>query len=180
MGEEPDWLVNRSAFHGYQLSEAGIDLSVVGVPEAPKRQFDIALIVVGGLLSGVLALATALLFGSWLDSGSGAGPTAATLNEAFSQLYGADAGLAVGAAFVAFAARTDASFLTGVLAGLFGYGVVLAPALVVTAPSDLSLAEAIETAALVAILVAPAVLLGAAAGAVIARRRRTGLYRRPR
>jgi hypothetical protein len=150
------------------------------VREAPRRHFDIALIVVGGLLSGLLALATAVLFDSWLDSGSGAGPTAATLNEAFSQLYGADAGLAVGAALVSLAARTDASLLTGVLAGLFGYAVVLGPALVVTAPSDNSLAEAIETAALVAILVAPAVLLGAAAGAVIARRRKTGLYRRPR
>jgi hypothetical protein len=150
------------------------------VPEAPKRHFDIALIVVGGLLSGVLSLATAVLFDSWLGSGSGAGPTAATLNEAFSKLYGADAGLAVGAAFVAFASRTDASLLTGVLAGLFGYGLVLAPALVVTAPSDISLPEAIEIAAFVAILVAPAVLLGAAAGAVIARRRDTGLYQRPR
>ncbi len=151
-----------------------------GVREAPKRHFETALIVGGGLLSGALALATAVLFNSWLDTDSQVGPTAATLNDAFRQLYGAYVGLALGTAFVAFAARTDASFLTGLLAGLFGYGVVLAPALVVTAPNDVSLAEAIETAAFVAVLVTPAILVGAVTGAAVARRRKTGPYRRPR
>lgn len=148
--------------------------------EASERHFDVSLIVVGGFLSGALALAMALLLNSWMDTDSEAGPTAATLNDAFSQLYGAYAGLALGAAFVAFAARTDASFLSGLLAGLFGYGVVLAPALVVTAPSDVSLPEAIETAAFVAVLVTPAILVGAVAGAAVARHRKTGFYRRPR
>jgi hypothetical protein len=100
------------------------------------------------------------------------------LSEAFSLLYGAAIGLAVGAAFVAFAARTGPRMLTGLIAGLLGYAITLAPALVVTAPNDVSLAESISTAAFAAILVAPAILLGAAVGAGIAGYRRTGLDRR--
>ena len=148
--------------------------------EAPRRHFDTSLIIVGGLLSGGLGLATAVLFNSWLESDSGTGPTAATLNEAFSQLYGADVGLAVGAACVAFAAGTEGPVQTGLLAGLFGYVVVLAPALVLTAPSDVAVADSIEIAAFVALLVTPAILLGAVVGAVLAGRRKTGLRRRLR
>ena len=133
---------------------------------------DTSILAMGGLLSGALALGTALLLKSWLETDSG--PTAAALSEGFSLLYGAEIGLAVGAAVVAFAARTGPRLLTGLIAGLLGYAIVLAPPLVVTAPSDVSLADAIVTAAFAAILVAPAILLGAAIGAGIARYRRTG------
>lgn len=150
-----------------------------GSGEAPKRRLDASLLVVGGLLSGGLALVAAVVFDSWLGSDSGTGPTAATLNQAFSEFYGAAVGLAVGAACVAFAASTNAPLLTGLLAGLFGYVVVLAPAIVVTAPSDVTVADSIETAAFVALLLSPAVLLGAVLGASLARRN-TGLGRRSR
>lgn len=131
-----------------------------------------------GLLTGALALGTALLLRSWLSTDSG--PTAAALSEAFSLLYGAAIGLAVGAAFVAFAARTGPRMLTGSIAGFLGYAIILAPALVLTAPNDVSLAESLSIVAFAAALLAPAILLGAAVGTGIAGHRRTGLYRRSR
>jgi hypothetical protein len=145
-----------------------------------RSRFDAPVLVAGGLLSGALALGAALALRSWADAGSDVGPTAATLNEAFSLLYGAAIGLAVGAAFVAFAARRGPRVLSGLFAGLFGYAIVLAPALIVTAPSDVSTGESIVTAVLGAILLVPALLFGAAVSAGVAGRRTTGLYRRAR
>ncbi len=142
--------------------------------------FDAPVLATGGLLSGALALGAALVLRSWVDTGSDVGPTAATLNEAFSLLYGAAIGLAVGAALAAFAARSGPRILSGVLAGLCGYVVVLAPTLIVTRPSDVSAAEDICTAVIGAIVLIPALLVGAVAGAGIARHRKTGVYRRAR
>jgi hypothetical protein len=134
----------------------------------------------GGLLSGPLALGAALVLRSWVDAGSDVGPTGATLDEAFSLLYGAAIGLAVGAASVAFASLSGRRILSGVLAGLVGYAVVLAPALIVTRPSDVSTGDTVVTAVLGAILLVPAVLAGAAVGAGIAGHREAGLHRRAR
>jgi hypothetical protein len=97
---------------------------------------------IGGVLSGALALGTALLFRFWLSTDGG--PTAATLSEAFSLLYGAAIGLTVGAAFVAFGARTGPRVLTGSIAGQLGYTFVLAPVLIVTAPNDVSVGESLS------------------------------------
>src|SRR5215210_2030185 len=137
-------------------------------------RFDAPFIVIGGVLAGAFALATAVLFRVWLSSDGG--PTAATLSEAFSLFYGAATGLAVGSALVALAARTGPRTPTGAIAGLLGYGVVLTPAIIVTAPSDVSVAETVEFVALAAILLAPSILLGAAVGARIAGYRNSGGY----
>jgi hypothetical protein len=144
----------------------------------PSRRIDAPLIVVGGLISGALGLGAALLLRSSVDTRS-AGPTAAALDDAFGLLYGAALGLAVGTAVVALAARMGPRIVTGLLAGLLGYGAVLAPVLVATRPSDVSTSESISTAAFAAILVTPAILLGAVVGGAIAsRRRRTFTSRR--
>jgi hypothetical protein len=137
----------------------------------PSRRVDAPLIVGGGLISGAVALGAALLLSSSLDSRS-AGPTAAALDDAFSLLYGAAVGLAVGSAVVALAARAGPRIATGLMAGLLGYAAVLAPVLVATRPSDVSTTESIATAAFAAIVVTPAILLGAVVGAAIASRRR--------
>jgi hypothetical protein len=144
----------------------------------PKRRLDAPLIIVGGLISGALGLGAALLLRSWVNTRSG-GPTAAALNEGFNLLYGAAAGLAVGTAGVALAARAEPKIVNGLVAGLFGYAAVLAPVLIATRPSDVSTLESISTAAFAAILVTPAILLGAVVGGAIAsRRRRTFTSRR--
>lgn len=137
----------------------------------PRRRLDAPLIVVGGLISGALGLGAALLLETSVDTRS-AGPTAAALNDAFSLLYGAAAGLAVGTAVVAFAARVGPKIVTGLLSGLLGYAAVLAPVLIATRPSDVSISESISTAAFAAILVTPAILLGAAVGRAVASLRR--------
>jgi hypothetical protein len=140
-----------------------------------KRRFDAPLAVVGGLGSGALGLGVALLLDSRVDTRS-TGPTAAALTDAFSLLYGAAIGLAVGSGVVAAAARAGARIVTGLLSGLLGYAAVLAPMLIATRPSDVSLSDSISAAALAAIFVTPAILLGAAVGAAIAGRRgRPGL-----
>lgn len=138
---------------------------------SPSRRIDAPLIVVGGLISGALGLGAALLLRSSVDTRS-AGPTAAALNDAFSLLYGAALGLALGSAVVALAARAGPRVVTGLTAGLLGYVTVLAPVLVATRSSDVSRSESISTAAFAAILVTPAILLGAVLGGAIASRRR--------
>jgi len=130
----------------------------------------------GGLTSGVLALGTALLLKAAVDT-EGAGPTAATLSDAFSLFFGAAIGLAAGSASAAFAARTGPRILTGLTAGFLGYALILAPTLIATAPSDVSLPESISTAALAAALATPFILLGATVGASIRGYRKTDPYR---
>jgi hypothetical protein len=137
----------------------------------PSRRIDAPLIVGGGLISGALGLGAALLLRSSLDTRS-AGPTAAALDDAFSLLYGAALGLAVGSAVVALAARVGPRIVTGLMAGLLGYAAVLEPVLVTSRPSDVSRSESIFTAAFAAILVTPAILLGALVARAIASRRR--------
>jgi hypothetical protein len=143
------------------------------------RRFDVSVVAVGGLASGALGLGTALLLRASVST-DGVGPTAASLSDAFSLLFGAAVGLAAGSASVAFAARTGPRILTGLVAGLLGYALVLAPTLIVTAPSDASVPESISTAALAAAFVTPVMLLGATVGAGIRDFRRTDLYRRVR
>jgi hypothetical protein len=74
-------------------------------------------------------------------------------------------------AIVAFAVRRSRRFVSGLFAGLLGYAIILAPALIISAPSDVSTGESISIAAFAAILLAPAVLLGAVVGALVAERR---------
>ena len=138
-----------------------------------RRNFDVPVLVVGGLLSGALGLGLAVLLRLWADTGSDAGPTAATLNEAFSLLFGAAIGLALGTATVALAVRLGRRFASGLLAGLAGYVLVLVPAQIISAPTDVSTGDSLVTAALGAVLLLPAVLFGAVVGAAIAGDRRS-------
>ena len=100
------------------------------------------------------------------------GPTAATLDDAFSQLSGAAVGLGLGAAGVAFAVRPGGRVANGLAAGLVGYLLVLVPALIAGAPADVSTGESIGTAAFGALLLVPAVALGAVLGSLATGSRR--------
>ena len=73
--------------------------------ERSGGRLDTSVIAAGGLASGALALGTALLLKASVGT-EGVGPTAATLSDASSALFGAAIGLAAGSASVAFAART--------------------------------------------------------------------------
>ena len=99
------------------------------------------------------------------------GPTSATLDEAFSAFLGAGIGLAIGSALCAFAIRRGSPLLSGLLAGLAAYVLVLAPVLIST--DDVSLGEDLSPSGLgfLALLLLPFAafaLLGATIGARIA------------
>jgi hypothetical protein len=113
--------------------------------ERSGRRLDKSVIAADGLAFGALALGTALLLQASVST-EGVGPTAATLSAAFSALFGGAIGLAAGGASVAFAVRTGPRILSGLIAGLLGYA-LLAPTLIATAPSDVSVSESISTAA---------------------------------
>jgi hypothetical protein len=141
--------------------------------------FDTSFVAIGGVMSGALALGAALLFKSLLSTDGG--PTAAALSEGLSLLYGAAVGLAVGAALIAFGARAGPPVLTGSIAGMIGYSFVLVPVLIMTGPDDVSYGESFSTAVFVAVLVAPAIALGAVVGArVRGYQPRSGTSRRSR
>src|SRR5919204_3755133 len=93
-------------------------------PEAP---FDMPVLAVGGLVTAALSvgLATALLSVSRTTTGPNVGPTAATLNDAFSTLCGAALGLLGGSGVTARFARRGSRTATGILAGFFAYAAVL-------------------------------------------------------
>jgi hypothetical protein len=129
----------------------------------PSRS-EIALVVLGGVAAGGLAVGLAVLFGTWAPGeGPDVGPTAATLDEAFLELLGAAVGLGVGAAVVA--ARATAPVRAALAAGTVGFVAVVLPVFAATAPSDVSGGETASAAGLLALLLTPAVLAGAALGA---------------
>lgn len=131
-------------------------------------RLDISVVAVGGLASGAVALGAALLLKASVSTGGG-GPTAASLSDAYSLLFGAALGLAAGSAGVAFAVRTPPRILSGTIAGLLGYALIVTLVLMASAPSDLSFSESVSTVALAAVLVTPFILLGAAVGAAVPR-----------
>jgi hypothetical protein len=126
----------------------------------------IATIVAAGLGVG---LAAALL--RHAQRTAHVGPTSATLDEAFSSFLGAGIGLALGSALCALSIRHGSPLLSGLLAGLAAYVLVLAPVLIYT--DDVSLAEDLSPGGLgfLAFLLLPFAvfaLLGASIGAFIA------------
>jgi hypothetical protein len=99
------------------------------------------------------------------------GPTSATLDEAFSAFLGAGIGLAVGSALCALSIRHGSALLSGLLAGVGAYVLVLAPVLIST--DDVTLSEDLSSGGIgfLAVLLLPFAafaLLGAAIGASIA------------
>jgi ABC-type Co2+ transport system permease subunit len=99
------------------------------------------------------------------------GPTSATLDEAFSALFGASVGVAVGSALCALSVRRGSRLASGLLAGLAAYVVVLAPAFIST--DDVKLGEDLSPGGLAsfAFLLLPFAvfaLLGASVGRFIA------------
>lgn len=141
------------------------------------RPLDLPRIGVATVLAAALSLGLGLAFLRHAQSTAHVGPTSATLDEAFSLLFGAALGLAVGGAVAALLVRRGSRPLAGVLAGLVAYLLVLAPVFVAT--DDVSLGEDLGPGGL-AFLVFLGVPLGALAalggivGDLLARLRRDG------
>src|SRR5438874_13291409 len=101
--------------------------------QAPSR-VAMATVVAAGLGVGLAAA-----FLRHAQSTAHVGPTSATLDEAFSAFFGAGVGLALGSALCALSIRRGSPLISGLLAGLAAYILVLAPALMYA--DDVSLAE---------------------------------------
>ena len=122
--------------------------------------------VVGGALS--VGLATAFL--RHAQATPHEGPTAATLDEAFSDLLGAGLGLFVGSALSAVLVRRGSRVLAGLLAGLGMYVLAVAPYFFFTDSSDLGLGEEVGIiAAFFPVFLMPFVILGALVGSFVGR-----------
>jgi hypothetical protein len=145
---------------------------------APDRQTEVIKIVwdpsriaIATGLAGGLGVGLAAVFLRHAEGTAHTGPTSATLDEAFSAFFGAGVGLALGSALCALSIRRGSPLLSGLLAGLAAYVLVLVPAFVYT--DDVSLAEDLGAGGLgfLAFLLLPLgvfALLGATVGAFIA------------
>jgi len=130
-------------------------------------RFDVPVLAVGGLVAAALSvgLATAFLYLSRTKTGPNVGPTAATLDEAFSTLLGALLGLLVGSGLTAAFARRGSRRATGILAGFFAYAAVLIPVIVLTRPSDVGAGESFGFALALGVPLGLGVIIGSMIGA---------------
>jgi hypothetical protein len=143
-------------------------------------RFDIPALALGGLLSAALSvgLATAFLLISRTNTGPDVGPTAATLNDAFSTLFGAALGLLAGSGLTACLARSGSRMATGFLAGVLAYAAVLIPVVVATGPSDVSAGESFGFALVLGVPLGLCVLIGSMVGAGLGARYGRAIRRR--
>jgi len=137
----------------------------MGSPDLPR--VGIATVVAAGL-----GLGLAVAFLRHAQSTPHVGPTSATLDEASSMLFGAGIGLGLGSALCALLVRRGSPVLSGLIAGLLAYVVVLAPVSIST--DDVSLGEDLSLGGLgflafLAIPLGAFALVGATTGGSIAR-----------
>jgi len=140
------------------------------------RLLDLPRIGVATVVTAAIGLGLAAAFLQHSRSTPHVGPTSATLDDAFSILFGAAVGLALGGVLGALLVRRGSRVLSGVLVGLLAYTFVLAPVLVAT--DDISLAEDLNASglaflALLALPLGASAALGAIAGDLLTRLRRT-------
>jgi hypothetical protein len=131
------------------------------------RRIGIATVIAAGLGVGL-----AVAFLRHARSTPDVGPTSATLDDAYSTLIGAGIGLALGGAFCALSIRRGPPALSGLIAGLLAYVVVLCPVFVST--DDVSLDEDLNLGgfvflALLAIPLGGCAFVGGSAGEAVAR-----------
>jgi hypothetical protein len=143
-------------------------------------RFDLPVLALGGLLTAALSvgLATAFLYLSRTNTGPDVAPTAATLNDAFSTVFGAALGLLAGSGLTAYVARRGSRMATGILAGFLAYATVLIPVVVTTRPSDVSAGESFETALLLGVPLGMGAIIGSMLGAGLGARGRVTTGRR--
>ena len=141
-------------------------------PDDP--QSDPLRIGISAVLSAGLGIAVAAAFLHYYPRASDEGPTAAALTDAFTWILGACIGLFIGSGFTALFVRRGSRFFGGMLAGVAGFWIGVAPYIVLTGPSDVSFSDSFGFAVIV---FAPALLFAAAGAATGAGLRRLRLRR---
>jgi hypothetical protein len=148
--------------------DPGVDSSLVRLSsETRDSRFDLGALVIGGLVTAALSVlcATGFLYLSRSSTGPNVGPTAATLDDAFSTFFGAALGLLIGSGVTACFARRGPRMATGIIVGSFAYGVVLVPVVVLTGPSDVSAGESFGFALALGVPLGLVVIIGSMIGA---------------
>jgi hypothetical protein len=102
-------------------------------------RLDLARVGIATVVAAGLGLGLAVAFLRHAQSTPDVGPTSATLDEAFSSLLGVGIGLALGSALCAVSVRRGSPALSGLIAGLLAFVVVLGPVFIYT--DDVSLDE---------------------------------------
>src|SRR5437764_9396074 len=136
-----------------------------------KDRLDPSRVAMATVVAAGLGVCLPAAFLRYAQGTAHVGPTSAALDEAFSSFFGAGIGLALGSALCALLIRRGSPLLSGLLAGVAAYVLVLAPVLVYT--DDVSLAEDVSPGGLgfLAFLLLPFgvfALLGATVGGFIA------------
>jgi len=130
-----------------------------------QRLFDPLRLVLSAGATAALAVAAAAAFLHFYPRANDVGPTAAALGDASAEILGLCLGLLVGSAATALFVRRGSRFFSGLLTGVAGFCVGVMPYELLTAPSDVSVADAL---AFTVIILAPALVFiatGAAIGA---------------
>lgn len=132
----------------------------------PRAGFDWQWVAVLSVATAALSVGLAAAF---LHSAatSDVGPTAATLEDVYSVVLGACLGLLLGSAAAALIVRRGSGAASGIVVGFVAYCIGVAPYLVLSGSSDVSLSEDIEFVLLVLVPAAAAVLAGTAVGGAI-------------
>jgi hypothetical protein len=107
----------------------------------------------GGLDGARIALAVALTAGLGVAAAEAflrfyprahdVGPTGAALGDAFAWIVGACLGLLAGSCLASLLVRRGSHFFAGVFAGVAGFWIGVAPYVLLTAPSDVSVSDAL-------------------------------------
>jgi hypothetical protein len=100
-------------------------------------------IALSTIVTAGLGVAGASAFLHYYPRANDVGPTAAALGDAFAWILGACVGLLVGSAATALFVRGGSCFFAGIFAGIAGFCIGIVPYLVLTAPSDVSVADSL-------------------------------------
>jgi len=111
-----------------------------------RRPVDGPRIVLSVLVTAGLGVAGAAASRHFYPRANDVGPTAAALGDAFAWILGSLRRLLVGSGATALVVRGGSSFFAGIFAGIAGFLVGVVPYLVLTAPSDVSLSDALAFA----------------------------------
>jgi hypothetical protein len=132
-----------------------------------SRRFDGARVALSVLVTAGLGVAVAAVFARYYPRAKDEGPTAAALGDAFTWIFGACIGLLVGSALAALLVRTGSRFVAGLIAGIAGFWIGVAPYVILTGPSDVNFSDSFGFAVVTFIPGLLFVIAGAAAGAAL-------------
>ncbi len=137
--------------------------------------FDWQRVAVSIVVAAALAVGLAAAFLYHASTTPDVGPTAASLEDAFSAILGVCLGLLIGSAVAALLVRRGSSLLAGVVVGFVAYWLAVVPYFFSWSSDDVSTSENVDFVLLVFVPAGLSAVTGAEIGRVI--RRAVAAYR---